>query len=248
VKTPDPASGSSQVRLQKFLADAGVSSRRAGEKLIAEGHVAVNGVTQSKLGLRIDPGRDRVTVDGRPVRARKKLYVALHKPRGFICSRKDPEGRPIVADLLPKEWAEMHPVGRLDRDSEGLLFLTNDGEFTLHLTHPRYGVRKTYWVSVVGRFEPSHLHKLKAGIQDEGETLKVESARILHSGSHMSRIEVILQEGRNREVRRLMEALGYQVETLLRMQIGPIRLGELPTGKWRVLSAAEVKSLLRTGA
>ena len=130
------------VRLQKFLADAGVASRRAGEGLILAGRVAVNGETAGELGRRIDPVHDRVAVDGKAVRAKRKLYVALNKPPGLICSRNDEFERPTIYGLLPKEWGHLHSVGRLDYASEGLIFLTNDGEFSLRLTHPRYGVRK----------------------------------------------------------------------------------------------------------
>src|SRR5437016_2400160 len=138
------------VRLQKFLADAGVASRRNGEQLILAGRVGVNGQVVRVLGTKIDPARDRVTVDGTAVKTRRKLHLALNKPRGYICSRHDPAKRRAVGDLLPKEWNNLYPVGRLDCDSEGLIFLTNDGEFCLRLTHPRYGTRKKYLVTVEG--------------------------------------------------------------------------------------------------
>ena len=142
------------LRLQKFLADAGVASRRAGEQLITAGRVAVNGQKVQELGTKVDPARDHVTVDGRPVKAKRKIYLALNKPRGLICSRNDELQRPTIYELLPKEWGHLHSVGRLDFNSEGLLFLTNDGEFSLRLTHPRYGVRKNYLATVEGRVEP----------------------------------------------------------------------------------------------
>ena len=139
------------VRLQKFLAEAGVASRRAGEQIILAGRVAVNGCPVNQLGTKIDPARDRVSVDGMPVKARRKLYVALNKPRGYICSRHDPLRRRRVADLLPEEWTNLYTVGRLDFDTEGLLFLTNDGDFANHVAHPRYGVPKTYVAEVKGK-------------------------------------------------------------------------------------------------
>jgi 23S rRNA pseudouridine2605 synthase len=231
------------MRLQKYLAQAGVASRRAGERLITEGQVSVNGRRVSVLGAQVDPDHDRVTVNGELVRARRRLYLALHKPRGVVCTRSDPEGRDTVLALLPSEWADVYPVGRLDRDTEGLLFLTNDGEFCLRLTHPRYGVRKTYLVIVEGRVEPSVMPSLVRGVRDRGEFLKAERARLLQSNNSHSIVEVELQEGKNREIRRLFAALNLNIANLQRTRIGPIKLGELPVGKWRILTAPEVKAL-----
>src|SRR5829696_3344689 len=132
----------SMVRLQKFLAEAGVASRRASERVIYEGRVSVNGQTVTELGTKIDPARDKVSVDGRALKPKRKLYIALNKPPGYICTRRDPESRKIITELIPAEWSNLVPVGRLDCASEGLIFLTNDGDFCLKLTHPRYGVRK----------------------------------------------------------------------------------------------------------
>jgi len=232
------------VRLQKFLADAGVASRRASEKLITEGRVTVNGAVVDALGFKVEPGAVVVSVDGRAVRLRRKAYVALNKPRGVLCTRSDPEGRTTVMDLLPREWGGLFPVGRLDLDSEGLLFLTNDGQFSLRLTHPRYGVRKQYVAIIEGRVGEAELGRFTAGIEDDGEVLKAERVRIVQANNSHSTVELELAQGRNREVRRLFAALGHEVVELRRTQVGSVRLGELPTGKWRVLSAAEVKSLL----
>jgi 23S rRNA pseudouridine2605 synthase len=232
------------VRLQKFLAEAGVASRRASEEVILAGRVAVNGRIVQTLGTKIQPGHDRVEVDGQPVRPRRKLYIALNKPPGFLCTRKDPLNRRAIGDLLPKEWDHLASVGRLDRDSEGLLFLTNDGEFALRLTHPRYGIRKIYSATVKGRVEPPMIKRFLAGIEDAGETLKAEKARILSANNSHSVVELELAEGRNREVRRLFESQNLSVERLQRIQIGRIKLGELPIGKWRSLTETEIKSLL----
>ena len=150
------------VRLQKFLADAGVASRRAAEQFISEGRVAVAGKVVTELGTKVDPSATKVTVDGRPVRPKRKLYIALNKPRDFLTTRNDDLGRRTVFDLLPLDWINLFPVGRLDRDSEGLIFLTNDGDFSLKLTHPRYGMTKTYWAFVVGRVEQSDADRLTA--------------------------------------------------------------------------------------
>jgi 23S rRNA pseudouridine2605 synthase len=233
------------VRLQKFLADAGVASRRAAERMILDGLVSVNGKTVRELGTKVD-STARVMVDGAIVRVRRKIYVVLNKPRGFICTKHDPEDRNIVGDLLPIEWAKaLHPVGRLDCDSEGLLFLTNDGDLTLRLTHPRFGIHKQYRAVVVGRLSPGDLRPLTAGIEQEGETLRAERVRLVSSNNSHSVVELELGEGKNREVRRLFEAIGFEVERLQRTQIGRIKLGELPLGKYRILTEAEVKSLLR---
>lgn len=233
-----------QVRLQKFLAEAGVASRRAGERLIVNGLVEVNGKIVKELGTKVDPLHDLVKVEGRPVKSRRKLYIALHKPRGFLSTRSDDLDRRIVTDLLPREWSHLHPVGRLDRDSEGLIFLTNDGDFTLRLTHPRFGVRKCYRAIVEGRVEPEMLKRFLAGVEHEGEMLKAERARIVDANNSHSIVKLELAEGKNREVRRLFETQGLVVERLQRTQIGPIRLAELPEGKWRTLTEGEVKSLL----
>jgi 23S rRNA pseudouridine2605 synthase len=232
------------VRLQKFLAEAGVASRRAAEKLILAGRVSVNGDVIGELGTRVDPARDRICVDGRPVRQRRKLYVALHKPRGCVCSRKDEFNRPTVYEFLPKEWTNLYPVGRLDYDTEGLLFLTNDGEFALRLTHPRYGVRKKYLATVEGRVETEALRQFILGVYHREEKLKAERARLISSGTARSVVEVELAEGKNREVRRLFESQGKTVRRLQRTQVGSIRLGELKPGRWRALTEAEINSLL----
>jgi len=232
------------IRLQKFLAEAGVASRRAGERLITEGRVAVNGKVVTELGTKVDPLHSQVTVDGKPVRVRRKLYVALHKPAGCVCSRNDELGRPTVYALLPKEWASLHSVGRLDYTTEGLLFLTNDGQFSLHLTHPRYEVHKKYVATVEGRVEPPMLELFRRGIVDKGERLKAEQARLMSSSNKRSVVELDLAEGKNREVRRLFESQGMSVKRLVRTQIGRIKLGELPPGKWRTLTEPEIKSLM----
>ncbi len=232
------------VRLQKFLAEAGVASRRAGEQIILEGRVAVNGRTIRELGAKVQPGSDRVTVDGTPVRVRRKVYVALNKPRGYVCSKSDEFERRTIGSLLPREWNNLNSVGRLDYQSEGLIFLTNDGEFSLRLTHPRYGVRKKYVAVVTGRVKPETAGQLVRGVAHEGELLKAERARVLSANNSNSVVELELAEGRNREVRRMFEAQGLEVNRLVRTQIGRIKLGELPSGKWRTLTEPEIKSLL----
>jgi len=232
------------VRLQKYLAEAGVASRRASEQIILAGRVEVNGQKVHELGTKVQPGTDRVTVDGLALKPKRKVYVALNKPPGYLCSRQAPSQRKTVGDLLPKEWQHLYSVGRLDCDSEGLLFLTNDGQFSLHLTHPRYGIRKTYQVEVEGRVDAKVLHQMTGGIVDAGDNLKAEKARIISTNNTRSLLELELSEGKNREIRRLCAALELNVGRLCRIRIGPIRLGELPSGKWRTLTEPEIKSLL----
>lgn len=232
------------MRLQKFLAEAGIASRRASEEIIAAGRVAINGKTVRTLGTKVHPAQDRVEVDGRSIKPRRKIYVAINKPPGVLCTRKDPVDRTTLADLLPREWRHLSSVGRLDRDSEGLIFLTNDGDFSLHLTHPRYGVRKIYRATIEGRVESTMLQKFLAGVEDKGELLKAARARLISANNSHSVVELELAEGRNREIRRLFESQGLEVARLQRIQIGRIKLGELPVGKWRTLTEPEIKSLL----
>lgn len=232
------------VRLQKVIAEAGLASRRAAEQFILDGRVDVNGKTVRTLGVKVEPGVDRVSVDGVAIKARRKLYVAVNKPQGYLCTRKDPFERRILGELLPTEWQHLVSVGRLDQDSEGLIFMTNDGEFALRLSHPRYGVRKLYRLTVEGAAAPTVPSRMKAGIDEGGERLKAESCRVISANQTRTVFEVALLEGRNRELRRMCAALGLEVQRLQRIQIGRIKLGELPSGKWRTLTEAEIKSLL----
>jgi 23S rRNA pseudouridine2605 synthase len=234
-----------EMRLQKFLADAGIASRRASEQVILEGRVSVNGKVVQELGTKVNPQADRVSVDGRAVKAKRKMYLAVNKPPGYICSSDDPEHRKTVHTLFPREWSNLHSVGRLDYQSEGLIFYTNDGEFSLKLTHPRYGVRKKYLVSTKGEVTMEHIRMLQKGVFNNDEVLKAESGRVLKNNHSHSLVELTLTEGKNREVRRMFETLGFEVERLQRTQIGPVKLGQLPRGKWRTLTAPEIKSLMQ---
>ena len=232
------------VRLQKFLAEAGVASRRACEEIILAGRVAVNGEPVVELGTKVDPALDRVIVDGKPVRVQRKLYLALNKPRGCVCSRKDERDRPTVYEFLRKEWQNVYSVGRLDYDTEGLLFLTNDGEFALRLTHPRYGVRKRYRVAAEGKVDEAMLQRFTEGVWHTGDKLQADRAWLISASKAQSVVELELAEGKNREVRRLFESQGLTVKRLQRTQIGRIKLGELKVGRWRTLTEPEIKSLL----
>ena len=232
------------VRLQKYLADAGVASRRAAEVLITTGRVEVNGKIVAQLGAKVDPATARVRFDGDPVRPKRHLYLVMNKPPGLVCTRHDPEERHTVFDLLPKEWGHLHTIGRLDRASEGMLLLTNDGQFSLQVAHPRYGVRKVYWVLVTGFVDKAVAGKLTVGVRDKGDLLKAERVRIQEANNSHSTLELELAEGKNREVRRLLAVCGFEVERLVRVSIGRIKLGDLPVGKWRTLTETEIKSLL----
>lgn len=232
------------VRLQKFLAEAGLASRRASEQVIVAGRVTVNGRVASQLGCKVDPQHDRVAVDGRVLTRKRKLYVALNKPPGYICTRGTEDDRKRIGDLLPREWTELFSVGRLDYQSEGLIFLTNDGDFCLKLTHPRYAIARIYLAWVEGRVTTEMLKNFTQGVVSAGETLQARRARLVSASNSSSVVELQLTEGKNREVRRLFETQNLTVRRLQRIQIGPIKLGQLPLGKWRVLTEPEIKSLL----
>jgi pseudouridine synthase len=229
-------------RLQKLIAAAGLCSRRAAEELLRAGRVQLNGRV-AELGEKADPLRDRIRVDGLPLQRRAEpLLLLLNKPMGVLCSCRDPRGRPTVLDLLPPELAEgqgLHPVGRLDADSRGALLLTNQGDLTLRLTHPRYGHRKRYRVWVQGEPTTETLGRWRAGVPLDGRpSLPVELRRLGH-GRGNTQLELVLREGRNRQIRRTAELLGHPVIDLQRTAIGAIDLGALPEGRWRRLDPRE---------
>jgi 23S rRNA pseudouridine2605 synthase len=230
-------------RLQKVLARAGIGSRRVCEELIADGKVMVNGAV-ARLGRRVDPDSDVVTVDGVPVAVRDDLvYYLLNKPVGVVSTAHDPEGRPTVTDLVPPE-PRVYPVGRLDVDSEGLILLTNDGDLTYRLTHPRFGVEKEYLVQVEGEPRQAAIRRLREGVElDDGLTAP---AKVADLGGGTLRITI--HEGRNRQVRRMGEAVGHPVVRLVRTRIGPLRTGTVRPGDWRPLEVAEVRALERIAA
>ena len=232
------------VRLQKYLADAGVASRREGERLIRAGRVEVNGRVVAELGVRVEAERDRVLVDGRRVRVSgRRAYYLLNKPKGVITSASDPEGRPTVIELLQGVRERVFPVGRLDWGSEGLLILTNDGALAHHLTHPANHVPKVYRVKVRGTVADPDLHALRRGLEIEGRrTLPARVERI--SSQANSWLEVTLHEGRRNQIRRMFDRLGHRVQKLKRIAIGPIRDRALKPGEWRRLTPEEVRRLM----
>ena len=236
-------------RLQKVLAHAGISSRRAAERLIVEGRVSVNGTVVTELGTKVDPVRDAIKVDGKRVGAPPsgRTYLALHKPRGVVTTLSDPEGRPTVKDFLRGIKARVYPVGRLDYHSEGLLILTDDGGLARNLMHPSRGVEKTYLAKVKGQPDPEVLFRLSRGIPLDGKRTGPAKVRIVRRGDN-AWIEITIGEGRNRQVRRMFQAVGHPVSRLRRMGYGGVLLGRLPVGHLRPLSEAEVTELTRASA
>lgn len=232
------------VRLQKVLASAGIGSRRACEALIEEGRVEVDGRVVREQGLRIDPRRAVVRVDGERVpTAPDTVVLALNKPRGVVTAMSDDLGRPCVGDYVTERTERLFHVGRLDSDTEGLLLLTNDGVLAQHLSHPSHGVAKTYVALVPGPIPRDVGRRLRAGVELDDGMAAVDSFAILEATPNKALVEVVLHEGRNHIVRRLLEAVGHPVEELVRTQVGPIRLGQLRPGRTRVVAGAELHSL-----
>jgi len=232
------------VRLQKVLAQAGVASRRAAEDLIARGRVEVNGEMVREQGVRVDPASDTIRVDGKRIPPqRPHLYVVLNKPRGVVSTMEDPQGRPTVADYLGNRGRLFH-VGRLDADTEGLLLLTNDGDFAQRMAHPSFEVPKTYLAEVSGQVTEATLRRLRAGVDLEDGPVKVDQARLIQRVGERSLVRVTLHSGRNRVVRRMFDAVGHPVRKLSRIAIGPVRLGDLKSGAVRDLTRDELGALL----
>ncbi|ADL07909.1 pseudouridine synthase [Thermosediminibacter oceani] len=233
-----------EIRLQKFLAMAGIASRRACEKLILEGRVQVNGKTVRELGVKVDPALDEVRVDGNVCRLNNKpIYILMNKPKGILTTVKDPFGRPTVIDLLKGVRERVFPVGRLDKDTEGLLILTNDGELSYRLTHPKHEIEKTYVAKVVGTPDESDFIRLRRGIVLEDGRTAPAKVRILKAGRDFTVLEIIIHEGRKRQVRRMCKAIGHPVISLKRTRIGKLNLRGLAPGCWRYMTEAEIKYL-----
>jgi len=232
-------------RVQRALARAGFGSRRACEQLIVEGRVTVNG-TLATLGARVDPETGAVTVDGVTVNLDPNVrYYALHKPSGILTTMRDPQGRPDITAFLPQEGPRVFPVGRLDRDSEGLLLLTNDGELGNRLLHPRHAVEKEYLAEVEGAATGRQIAAIRRGIELDDGFAKPASARIVATSGPRGAIRLVMTEGRKREVRRLLAAVGLPVTRLVRLRIGPVTLGSLEPGAVRELSTEEIHALAR---
>jgi pseudouridine synthase len=231
-------------RLQKFLAHAGVASRRECEKLIAAGRVTVNGRKILELGTKVDPERDEVRVDTELIRTPKRpLTYLVMKPKGFVCTTKDERGRRTVLDLLPRTDRRLYPIGRLDEDSDGLILVSDDGALTNLVTHPRYGIPKTYDLRIRGRLEGADVKRVESGVWlAEGKTGPTR-IRVKKRGRDVSRVEVTLTEGRNRELRRIFARIGHPVLSLRRIRIGPLSARGLRIGQCRRLSGKEVHEL-----
>ena len=233
-------------RLQKLIAQAGLASRRGAEEIILAGRVTVNGHVVSELGAKADIITDRVVVDGKPLRPpAAPIVLLLHKPKGYVTTKSDPEGRATVMEFLPKKYQMLHPVGRLDFDTAGALLLTNDGELTNLLTHPAHGVSKTYHARVKGHPTPENLRKLHQGVRlTDGMTAPCQ-VRVKAKTDKATLVEVVLHEGRNRQVRRMFEAVGHEVRALRRVKFANLDITDLPPGDSRELLPAEIRRLRR---
>jgi 23S rRNA pseudouridine2605 synthase len=231
-------------RLQKVLSRAGIASRRASERLIVEGRVAVNGATVTQLGTSIDPSRDVVRVDGKRVPAppASHTFLVLNKPRGYVTTARDPEGRPTVMDLLREVGKRVYPVGRLDYASEGLLLLTDDGDLARDLMRPASGVRKTYLAKVRGRPAAKDLERMCHGVVVAGRRTLPARAHVVRPGPN-SWVEITVVEGRKHQVRMMLEAIGHPVQRLRRVRYGGVEMGDLPSGRFRALTPEEVRRL-----
>lgn len=229
-------------RLNKFLAHAGVGSRRHCDDLILHGRISVDGHVVRELGVKIEPTQ-QVAVDGNPLHTEQLVYWLVHKPRGYLCTNNDPAGRPRAIDLVPHVSQRVYTVGRLDEDSEGLLLLTNDGDLAHRLMHPRFGVHKTYLVQVAGRPSAEDLQQLLKGVYLSDGHVRARRVKKLKNQGESTWLEIVLSEGKNREVRRMLARLGHKVLRLRRTAIGPVRLDRLPAGKARRLKAEDLARL-----
>ena len=245
-KATDQGPPPGKVRIQKVLAEAGLASRRMCEQIVLEGRVSVNQETINELPCFVDPAKDEITLDGRSIRKKpeKKVYLLLNKPKGVVSTNADPKGRPRTIDLVAHVSQRVFPVGRLDAESTGLILMTNDGELANRVAHPRYGVMKTYIVEVEGRLDGEAMDLLKSGMFLDGRRTAGASVKVLDRSARRTIVEVRLNEGRNREIRRLMARMNHKVLSLRRVAIGPINDRGLKTGKSRILLPEEVEMLL----
>ncbi|EMI54643.1 pseudouridine synthase [Rhodopirellula sallentina] len=229
-------------RLNQLLASAGLGSRRQCEELIREGRVEVDGEVVTQLGVNVHSKTQKVRVDGVVLKPQKLVYYAVHKPTGVVSTNSDPQGRARVIDLVPPT-ERVYPVGRLDRSSDGLILLTNDGELAQSLAHPRFGVQKVYRVTVAGEVKPETMRKMRQGIYIAEGLVRVDGARVIKARKKATDMEIRLREGKNREIRRILAKFGHKVQTLRRIAIGPLRLGDMPAGAYRKLSRDEIEKL-----
>lgn len=232
------------MRLQKYLAQCGVASRRHAEEMIREGKIQVNGITVREMGLQVDESRDTVSVEGKEVRPEEsKHYLAYYKPIGEVTTTSDPEGRPTVMDKFRDYPVRLFPVGRLDYDSEGLLLLTNDGDLMNHLLHPSHEVNKVYLVKVSNNISDEEIRQLKQGVMIDNKLTSPARVRLIRKEAFDTVLLISIHEGRNRQVRKMIEKIGHQVVSLKRVAFGPVELKDLPRGQWRSLTEQEILRL-----
>lgn len=230
------------VRLQKYIAMSGAASRRAAEQMIADGRVRVNGKTVAEQGVKVEIGCDKVELDGVLLKAEnKKIYIAVNKPAGYVTTVNDQFDRPTIMDLVKKEiHTRIFPVGRLDYDTEGLILMTNDGEWANKVTHPRFESEKKYYAVLKGVLKISELNRIRRGVVIDGKKTSPAECEIMEIESGMTLVEIVIHEGRNRQVRKMFEAVGHPVKALRRDRIGNVELGNLPQGRWRYLTSGEI--------
>lgn len=239
----EPLQAGSLVRLQRYLAMAGAGSRRHCEEFILTGRVTVDGKVVRELGTRIDPDTQKVQLDGEKVHVERRVHYLLNKPVGYLCTNRDPDGRPRVIDLFPRDRERLFTVGRLDENSQGLILVTNDGELAHLLAHPRFRVRKIYHVQVAGVPTREIVDQLTQGAYFAEGRFKAAEARMVKAQKQSAMLEIVLTEGQNREIRRLLAKLGHKVQRLQRVALGPLKLGTVPPGHYRPLTSQEVKEL-----
>jgi 23S rRNA pseudouridine2605 synthase len=236
-----------QERLQKIISQAGITSRRAAEELILAGRVTVNGTVVTELGTKADPSADRITVDGKPVKpVSEHLYILLNKPVGYMTTLDDPGGRQLVTDLLKDIKERVYPVGRLDYNTEGLLLLTNDGEWANRLMHPRHEIDKEYHVRIRGKAHQSQLDQLANGVMIDDRKTAPATVKLIKEGEQNDWISITIHEGRNRQIRRMCEAVSLSVVRLRRVRYGAVWMGDLKIGQYRLLTGDEVNGLAAT--
>ena len=232
------------MRLQKYLASCGVASRRNAEKMIMDGRISVNGLIITEMGTQVDELRDTILVDGVPVHPEdEKHYIAYNKPVGEVTTASDPEGRPTVMDRFRDYPVRLFPVGRLDYDSEGLLLLTNDGDLMNRLLHPRYGIPKSYLTRVSNTVTDEEIRSLRKGVLIDGRMTSPAGVRLIRHDAFSTELLITIHEGRNRQIRKMIAAIGHQVVLLKRIGFGPVMLGDLPAGMWRKLTDDELSKL-----
>ncbi len=231
------------MRLQRYISQSGRASRREAERMMLAGRVTVNGTVVTQMGVRIDPSSDKVSLDGEPIHSSPVRWVAFHKPAGVLTTRADPHGGVTIYDRLPSQLSKLRYVGRLDKDAEGLLLLTNDGQLSNALAHPRGEIEREYWLRVAGTLEPATINRLTSGIELDDGFARAVRARLIDSDKVSSTLKLVVTEGRKREVRRLLSAVGHPVMRLRRIRYGPLALGALKKGSWRDLDDDEVAAL-----